>query len=394
MKKTPQLATKKLQIAHVITGLPIGGAERSFFNLLNNGIADTFDNIVISLQDDGSYGESIRKLGIPVHLLEMRRSTLDPTAIIRLYRLVRDLNPDIVQGWMYHGNLAAYLVKQMCRGKPMLALNIRQSLYGLTGEKPLTRQIIRANRWLSYRAEAIIYNSQMSLDLHSAFGFSRKNSRVVFNGFNTKKFKPDHNCGLHVRRALGIPEMARVVGHVARFHPMKDHAIFLRTIVRALENQHDIYILLIGTDITASNHYLSNIIPDRLKYRFHFLGERSDIPELMQAMDIFVQSSWSEAFPNVLGEAMSTGVPCLATNVGDSKLIIGNTGIIVPPKNDEALLAGLTEILKKTHEERQCLGRAARTRIIENYSLGTTVSQYVDLYSALKCSGGIAKCAE
>lgn len=388
------MANKKLKVIHIIAGLSVGGAEKSLFNLLRNGLAGQFENIVISLGDEGFYGEIIRQVGVPVHALRIRLALSAPMKIIRLFSLVRKLSPDIIQGWMYHGNLAAYLAKKMCRNPPVLIFNIRHSLHDLTGEKLMTRQVIRMNRWLSNHAEAIIYNSQISSELHSSFGFASKNSRVIFNGFDTNKFKPGHDCGLHVRKILGIPEMAQVVGHVARFHPIKDHAIFLRAAVRALECQNDIHILLIGTDITASNHFLSAIVPDRLKHRFHFLGERSDIPDLMRAMDVFVQSSWSEAFPNVLGEAMSTGVPCLATSVGDSKFIIGNTGMIVPPKDDEALFGGLTEILEKTNEERQYLGQAARARIIENYSLGTTVSQYMDLYRNLGYSGSIAECAE
>ncbi|TCT23112.1 glycosyltransferase [Thiobaca trueperi] len=373
----------KNKILHIITGLSVGGAEKSLFNLLKNGLSDRFENIVISLRDDGFYGEVIRQLGIPVYTLRIKKILSYPSTFACLRSITRDLQPNIIQGWMYHGNLIAYLAKKICKDDPKIIFNIRQSLYGMANEKPLTRQVIRINRQLSHHIDTILYNSQTSRRLHSDFGFSSKNSSVIFNGFDTKIFRPDRDCGLRIRKALDIPEKARVIGHVARFHPMKDHATFLRAIIPILNHYADVHVLLVGKDITTENQLISSIFPEQSKKRLHFLGERIDIPDLMRTMDIFVQSSWSEAFPNVLGEAMSTGISCLATNVGDSQVIIGKTGFIIPPKNDVALFIELKKMLDKTDEERQASGMMARERIIEKYSLEATVNQYINLYENL-----------
>jgi len=141
--------------------------------------------------------------------------------------------------------------------------------------------------------------------------------------------------------------------------------------------------------VSPENPTLAGIVPPELLERFIFPGERTDVQRLMQAMDVFCLSSWSEAFPNVLGEAMACGVPCVATDVGDSADIIGDTGIVVPPSDTEALARGLMLMLEKPDEERRALGRAARQRVKEHYSLAAVVEEYARLYEGL-CARGMA----
>nr|MDA3877952.1 glycosyl transferase family 1 [Halothiobacillus sp.] len=147
-----------MNVLHIITGLSTGGAERALYKVLAGGLAQSGNSAVLSLRDEGAYGRKIRDLGVPVYTLGMQRGVPGPLAVTRLRRLVRSLRPAIVQGWMYHGNLAAWLAQRMAPGRPALAWNIRHSLYGLSGEKRATRQVIRANRWLSGAPDALLYN--------------------------------------------------------------------------------------------------------------------------------------------------------------------------------------------------------------------------------------------
>nr|MDA3875823.1 glycosyltransferase [Halothiobacillus sp.] len=147
-----------MKLLHIITGLSTGGAERALYNVLAGGLAQSGKSVVLSLRDKGAYGQKIRDLGVPVYTLGMQRGVPGPLAVMRLRRLVRSLRPAIVQGWMYHGNLAAWLAQRMAPGRLPLAWNIRHSLYGLSGEKRATRQVIRANRWLSGAPDALLYN--------------------------------------------------------------------------------------------------------------------------------------------------------------------------------------------------------------------------------------------
>lgn len=375
-----------MRILHVITGLSTGGAERALFNVLAGGLGKAADVAVVSLRDEGTFGPRIRKLGVPVYSLGIMTGVPGLGAIARLRALLRELQPDVIQGWMYHGNLAASVASRLLPVRPAVAWNIRQSLYSLEGEKRLTRQVIRANRWLSTRADAIVYNSRLSRQQHEGFGFAGNRSRVIPNGFDLAAFRPNCEAGIATRRTLSLSEDVLVVGHVARFHPMKDHATFLRAAVQVAAEEPRARFLLVGREVNLGNPALAGIVPLDLMGRFTFLEERHDVPTLMQAMDVFCQSSWSEAFPNVLGEAMASAVPAVATDVGDSADIVGDTGIVVPPSDSAALARGVMAMLKKPDSERRALGRAARGRIEANYALPQIVDLYRDLYEALGLS--------
>jgi len=374
-----------MKVLHVITGLSTGGAERALYNLLAGGLAQQFDTAVVSLQDEGSIGGRIRELGVPVYGLQMRRGLPTPGVFGRLRRLVRAFRPEIIQGWMYHGNLAASVAARMAAGRPALAWNIRQSLYDLKAEKPLTRQVIRANRLLSGQADTIIYNSRLSRSQHESFGFQGSRALVISNGFDLQRLRPDPATREAVRRELDLPSDVTVIGHIARFHPMKDHASFLRAAVQVARAHPSARFLLVGRNVSPENPALAGIVPSELLERFVFTGERSDPHRLMQAMDFFATSSaWGEGFPNVLGEAMACGVPCVTTDVGDSADIVADTGIIVPPSDVKALASALEKMIRKSPEERQALGQAARKRIQTSYVLDTVMGQYADLYRKLR----------
>lgn len=372
-----------MKLLHIITGLATGGAERALHNVLAGGLVSRFDNAVLALRDEGTMGPQIRELGVPVYTLDMQTGLPGPQTLARLWRIVRSHRADVIQGWMYHGNLAASLAARLAPARPAVAWNLRQSLYGLQAEKPLTRQVIRANRFFSRGVDSMIYNSHLSRNQHEAFGFSDTSARVIPNGFDLDRLVPDSVAGSLVRAELGLPPDATVIGHVARFHPMKDHASFLRAAVRVAGANPAARFLLVGREVSPENPTLAGIVPPDLIDRFLFTGERSDVHRLMQAMDVFCLSSWSEAFPNVLGEAMACGVPCVATDVGDSAAIVGDTGTVVVPSDSGALADGLEAMVQRSPEERQALGRAARQRIQARYSLDSVVAQYVDLYQTL-----------
>lgn len=372
-----------MKVVHIITGLGTGGAERALYNLLQGGLADRFESHVVSLSDEGTYGKKIGSLGVPLHTLNMRRGMPSPKTVLRLRRIVRKIRPNIIQGWMYHGNLAAWLAGQVLPERPIIAWSVHHSLYRLDSEKRLTRQVIHANRMLSRSADLLLYMSQVSRQQHERLGFATQHAEVVPNGFDIRypSLLGEHRAA--ARTALRIPSQALVIGHVARLHPMKDHPRFLRAAVKAATEFDNLHIVMAGQGITNSNPELTSLIPENQSHRFHLLGERQDIPTIMQAMDVFCLNSWSEAFPNVLGEAMALSIPCITTNVGDAATIVGDTGIIVSPRDDQALLDGLMTLLQKTDTERRCLGQTARARIENNFSLDTIVARYSMLYEQL-----------
>jgi len=330
-------ACYKIRVMHVITGLDIGGAEMMLYKLLAAHLHEPEDVLVVSLGDAGGLGDKIRELGITVDCLGIRPNLSAPIALLAFRRIARSFRPDIIQGWMHHGNLAALLAGYCVTGQQRVLWNIRQSLYRLADEKQLTRGVIRGSALLSTRADTIIYNSKLSKIQHEQFGFSPQRGKLIPNGFDMKHFAPSVETRLAVRYELGIPLDAPVVGHIARFHPMKDHALFLRAAVYLYRRNPKIHFLLCGNGVDHNNPEITRYLCDFPKEQMHLLGERYDIARLMQAMDVFCLSSVSESFPNVLGEAMACGVVCVTTDVGDSGDIVGEHGRVVPARNEAAL---------------------------------------------------------
>lgn len=376
-----------MRILHVASGLSTGGAERALYNVLAGGLAKRFASAVVSLRDMGTVGPLIAALDVPVYAMNMGLCVTGLRAVAELRRIVRSFRPDVVQGWMYHGNLAASLAGRLGEGRVSVTWNIRQCLYDLKPEKVLTRQVIRANRFLSGKVGAVIYNCELARIQHEAFGFASAHGHVIPNGFDPGRLCPSPETRTSVRHELDVPDDAFIVGHVARYHPVKDHVTFLQAAVTVARLVPRSRFLLVGRDVSFENRSLSEVVPPNLKERFIFTGERSDVHRLMQAMDVFCLSSKSEAFPNVLGEAMACAVPCVSTDVGGCREIIGDTGVLVPPSDSRALASGLLALLEKPVEELRSLGRAARERIQARYSLSRAVEEYSNVYERLGIKG-------
>lgn len=373
-----------MKIIHVITGLATGGAERALYNLLYGGLAKHFDNHVISLGNEGAVGRDIRALGVTVTNLGMRGSPLPFLGLVKLHWLVKQFRPALIQGWMYHGNLASSLACFLAPGRPVLAWNIRCSQYDLRHEKLMTQMVIRANRLFSSTPDILLYNSHLSRKQHEGLGYSSLNGQVIPNGIDMKVFFFSSTLRQSVRSELGIPADAQVVGHVARLHPMKDHPLFLKVAVGLVRQYPGVHFILSGQGVSLENRALEKLVPVQVRSRFHLLNERDDVARLMCAMDIFcLCSAWGEGFPNVIGEAMATGLPCVATDIGDSSVIIGKAGIVVPPRNEKALANGLESLITMPGEKRRALGVSAQERIHANYELGDIIEQYAVLYEKL-----------
>lgn len=373
-----------ISILHIISGLSTGGAEQALYNLLAGGLATQYENHVISLGDYGTVGPRIHELGVPVTALNISRKYLFPFPILfGLRHVIQESDPAIVQGWMYHGNLFATLVRKLTPGYPLLSWNIRHALYDLNHEKVATRQVIRMNCFFSSAPDVLLYNSTLSRQQHEAFGFASQDGYVIPNGINVQKFAFSKKSRQRVRMELDIPRDALVIGHVARLHPMKDHDLFLRAASNISSRYPEVHFLLSGRDISVENNVLAKLIPSHAENRFHLLGERRDVPDLMSAIDIFCLSSWSEGFPNVLGEAMATSRPCITTDAGDSAALLGDTGVVVPSRDEDALSAGIESLLLMSPEKRYVLGSRARARVEEYYPLEKIVEQYVAVYNKM-----------
>ncbi len=374
-----------MKILYIISGLPTGGAEMMLYKLLLVIDRDIFEPVVISLTDYGSLGNNIKNLNIPIYKMEMKAGFPNPFKVWRFIKLIRKINPELIQGWMYHGNLTALLAKWVLPNRVFLLWNIRHTPDDLIKEKLLTALVIRLGAKFSSHPDQIIYNSNVSEQKHKLLGYDNKNKSIIPNGFNCEQFKPFDNAKSKLRHSLGLRKDILLIGLVARYHIMKDHVTFLHSAGKLNKTNPEIHFVLVGQGVDKNNHFLIKLIEDLgIMKNIHLLGKRMDVEEITAGLDIACSSSaWGESFSNAIGEAMACGKPCVVTEVGDSAWIVGETGIVVKPGDRKALTDAMITLIKMSSEERLGLGKLARNRIIKHFSLNLVVKQYEDLYQNL-----------
>jgi glycosyltransferase involved in cell wall biosynthesis len=373
----------KLKVVHLITGLNVGGAEMMLYRLLVGMERCRYANVVVSLIDPGPMGKRIEDLDIPVYSLGMPRGRPDILGLIALSRLLSRERPHILQTWLYHAGLLG-LISGKLAGVPHILWNVRSANPDLCRYPQLTAWTIKAGALLSFQPSGVIINSEFGRSLHASMGYRPRRWAVIPNGFDLERFVPDASAREVVRSELGLCSDTVLVGLIGRYHPMKDHQTFLQAAMLLLERHKNVHFLLAGRDISPANAELTQIIAEhRAERSVHLLGERADMPRLMASLDILTSSSTTEAFPNVVGEAMACEVPCVVTDVGDSAAIVDNTGLVVPAGQPEAMARAWQQLIDAGATRRNALGQLARERIRQNYSIERIVQTYAELYESL-----------
>ncbi len=372
-----------MKIVHVITGLNGGGAQYFLYRLLPY-LAAEHECEVICLSSVGPIGEKIRAIGIPVRALEMGRHPLALGAFLKLRRRLKEAKPDLVHTWMYHSDLLGGLAAR--------SLGIRHVVWAIHSPdidkryiRFPTRIVARICAALSSRVPAAIVScAHTAWKNHARFGFSNANVTVIPNGFDVSKFRPDAKAGQKIRDELGIPADAPLVGMVARFNEQKGHKDFC-TIAKLLRGRMpDVRFLLAGRDVTPQNRTLTQWLEDAgLKSGISVIGPRDDVPDILNALDVLVSPSLGEAFPLIIGETMACGVPCVATDVGDTAWIVGDGGIVTPPGDEQAIVEGIIRILDLPVSQRRELGYRAHQHITREFDLGAIAIKYKALYEAV-----------
>lgn len=375
-----------INVLHVITALGRGGAPTMLYRLVEALPRDAgYEHEIVSLLEKDRFDHDFHRLHVPLHALGTRSWTVAPGAIARLRRLVGRSRPDVVQGWMYHANVAAALAA--ARQAPVV-WGIHHSLHDLQGEKRLTRAVIRMGPMLARRVARIVYCSESGARQHEAIGYPGDRSVFIPNGVDTVVFRPDGETMRAQRACLELPKTAVVIGNAGRYHPMKNHRGLLRAFARIAPRFPEAILVMAGRNIVDTNRRLvADIEEYELGDRVVLLGERSDMPQLLPVFDMYVSSSRAEAFPIVLAEAMASGLPCVTTDVGDSATLVGETGRVTPAGDAAALAEAIGELLALSPERRRALGRQARQRVIERYSLSRVAEAYASLYRTV-CADG------
>ncbi len=382
MTSSSVASPRPLRITHLITGLNTGGAEMMLYQVLSQMNRDAFRAEVISMLDAGTLGEKITRLGIRVRTLNMRPGIPSPRALWQLVQMLKEQSPDLIQTWMYHANLMGSVASVLAGNLPII-WGIHHSNFDPRKSKRRTVWTMKAAALLSSRIpRGVICCGEAPKRVHIQAGYDAQKITVIPNGFDLEAFAPDPLARISVRRELNIPKDAPVIGLVARFHPKKDHRTFIEAAGLLHQSRPDVYFLLCGDGIHRANQELSRWIRTAgLEDRCRLLGAREDMPRLMAALDVATSSSsYGEGFPIVLGEAMACGVPCVATDVGDSALLIASTGRIVRAQHPHSLAQAWDEVLGLSPEQRVFVGQQARLQVERNFSLPGIVRRYENFY--------------
>ena len=378
--------TELLRIVHLITGLEAGGAERMLTRVATGTDRDRFASLVTSMTMGGAMEGILTRAGIRVETLGIPRGRLDPRGIIRLSRILREWRPHLLQTWLYHADLLG-LPARLLGHAPRLLWNIRCT--ESVGSAALRRVLSSC----SAMPDAVVVNSVAGQQFHQQrLRYRPKRWEYIPNGFDTREMRPDEDARRRLRGELGIAETSIVIGMVARYHPMKDHANFFAAAVRLAQRREDVVFVLAGSGVTPGNCKITAAIGKHgLTPRVRLLGERPDIGAVYSTFDIATLSSaFGEGCPNVLGEAMACGVPCVATDSGDTAQLLGDTGLAVPPRDPAALAVAWERFSEMPSNERRGFGRRARERIIRDYDVDVIIRHYEALYTEIIAEHGAA----
>lgn len=371
-----------MKIIHVITNLGDGGAEHTLYKICKY---DKINNhIVVSLKGPGKYYTMLKKLGTKVYFLNFRLSRIHK--FFSLINLIRTTNPDIIQTWLVHADFLGGLAARIA-GSRKIIWNIRYSNFDITKTKFLTIFLIKVLAKLSYFIPRYIVSvSKKAEKIYQKKGYDKKKIRFIPNGYDLSILRPIKSKKINFFKRIKEKKNIPIIGNIARYDPKKNHFSLLEALSILRVRNINFFCILAGSNINKYNISLVSEI-NRLKLHKHvkLLGQIKEIPNVMTYIDVYVQSSgYGEGFPNIVAEAMACKTPCVVTNVGDASLIVGKTGIVVPPNNSMKLSKAIEKMIVTLGTNKWNKIRiSSRLRIRNKFSIDQMIRSYNKLWSKL-----------
>jgi glycosyltransferase involved in cell wall biosynthesis len=336
-----------IKVVFLVRSLGQGGTERQLTTLIPRMSKDRFEATVITFYPGGTFAAEMAANEVRILCLN-KRGRWDIFGFLwRLVSELKKIRPDILHSFLTEPNLVAVFLKTLISSK---------IVWGIRLEKVDFRQydwFVRMNARLqilfSGFPDLIIFNSHQGRSDYLAQGFPAHLSLVIHPGVDVNKFHPDRPAGISIRKAWNIPEGTVLIGLVGRFDPQKDHETFVKAAAVLASEVIDCRFVFVGDGPDAYVNELMHLVAqNNLSDQIVWAGPRADMPGVYNALDIACSSSIFEGLPNTIAEAMACGIPCVVTDVGDSALLVGDTGIVVPPRNPDALAAALKKCIERS----------------------------------------------
>lgn len=364
----------QINVLQLITGLDIGGAEKLLLSTARRLNSNKYRTIVCYLKGEGALSEDFEKSGIAVIALGMRHR-LDFTAIIKLVRLIKKERIGLVQTHLIHAHIIGRIAAKLV-GVPVI-ISTEHNLYNRGGKYLLLNLINRITARFTDRMIAISEAVKDSIVESGRIRASRVS--VIYNGIDTNEFKRINGK----REEFPINPAPSVVGMVARLEPQKGHRYFLKAASQVVKDIPGVKFLVVG-DGPLKEKLRTQATKLGLSRDVIFAGSRRDVPQILGALDILVLPSLWEGLSNVILEAMAAGKPVVATEVGGIPEVVkdGETGLLVPPKDPDALARAIVKLLQNKELAKR-MGRAGKKRVKEHFTIERTVAQTEKLYNSL-----------
>lgn len=362
-------------ILFIVRKLEGGGAERQLIVLARELVQYGHNVTILVWVAGGPYERDLKGTGIRYVVLD-KRGLLDHGGfLLRAHAFIRRLRPDVIHGYLDTGNFVAAMMRRSIPNSRII-WGVRDSGVELRHYDLHGRILFHINRIVSRLADVIISNSHAGANHVIAQGYPADRIRVIPNGIDIERFQPYPVQATEIRTKWGISNTDKVIGIAARLDPMKDYETFVEAAKLLAARRLDVKFVCVGEGIEPyRSNTLAALDGAGLGNRLRWEGFLSDIPAFYSAINIATSSSRSEGFSNSIAEAMACGTPCVVTDVGDSRLIVGETGIVIPPRNPLALADAWEKLLYRISPE---LSSACRTRIIINFSVTKLIATTED----------------
>lgn len=373
-----------MKILHIITGLNKGGAETLLCNLCQFDKEHEHEIISLSYVKDSQSLSSMHNFSI--HSLNFPVGKIRIFGLFKLYKLIKKIKPDAIQTWLIHADLIGGIAARFS-GIKNIFWGVHHTILLPGKVKFSTIFVLKCNAFLSnFVPKKIIYCAEKSRQIQESIGFNKSKGLVIQNGYDIKNFSQNDILRKDFRNELGCSDNTFLIGHVGSYHPLKDQSNLIDALAFLNKKGFNYSAVFVGKDLDHNNDDLvCKIRENELTDHIFLLGERNDIPAVMNGIDLFVLSSISEAFPNVLNEAMACGTPCVTTNVGDASLIVDNTGWVVSPKDPKAIANAVFKAVDEKQSDNLTWVKRkneCHKRIADHFTLEKMLKKYKEAWAS------------